>query len=201
MLLVSGAYLLGERWADTWLDAQLEPTVGANVSDLVQTLGITAACWVIGLSCLAALYGDNQIGLGQRYVRVWTAGGIVTAATLITTSRAGDARTVPVRHEFELVDPLTIAYNVVAAGAVGITCAILTAASLTALRDHRAPLHTPLLALLTTGLLGVLSAIATVTLLMVNAELVRDRVETFTVGTSAPILACLAAAGLYGLAR
>ncbi|MEV0031383.1 hypothetical protein [Nocardia sp. NPDC050793] len=201
MLTVGAAYIFALPPADSWLDPRLAGLLGENISDLLLSLGVIAACWLYGRLALRALDStgdaDRRECRHPRGTLAWSITLGAAAVGLVLTSRLGESRTRAVDHEFALIDATTRAYNAIAAVPFGLTCALLAAAAITALLDQR-PGRLPFLALAAATVYGCAAAIVTLVLLLVDPEMLADHIAAFTAGTSGPIIVCLVIAGLWG---
>ncbi|MGW4325401.1 hypothetical protein ACWEKR_05865 [Nocardia sp. NPDC004573] len=176
---------------DQRVDASLAPVAGENLSDLVHVLILAARNWLIGVIALRLRYFRARIA--------WTALMTAIVIAMIVTSRTGHASRYPVVDEWELRDAPTVAYNVLYAVTVGLTCALVIAAVAEALRGRRGIRRGPLIALAAVGVVGIAYAITTITLLIAAPDVLRDHAAVIVMAWSVPLTVSLAAAGLYGL--
>lgn len=175
---------------DQRVDASLAPAVGENISDLVHVLILVVRNWLIGV--IALRLRDFRVGIA------WTAFMTAIAIAMTVTSRTGHASRYPVVDEWELRDAPTVAYNVLYAVTVGVTCAVVIAAVAEALRG-RDIRRGPLIALAAVGVVGIAYAITTITLLIAAPDVLRDHAAVIVMAWSVPLTVSLAVAGLYGL--
>jgi hypothetical protein len=179
---------------DNQLDPAVAPLLGENFFDLVHVMILVARNYLIGL--LAAQFLPIE-----RARAIWTALMAAISIALIVTSRTGNARRIPVVDEWELRDAPSVAYNVLYAMTVGMTCLLVIAAVVAAIRARQGTRLGPLLALAAVGGIGIAYTVTTIALLIAAPDVLKVHAKVIIMAWSTPFSVALAVAGLYGLGR
>ncbi|MFE7744481.1 hypothetical protein [Nocardia sp. NPDC057455] len=181
--------MLGDRR----IDPALAGCVGENVSDLVHTLLLVAACYLFGLIFVRVL--------SEKHFRlVWTCYYIVTSTGLVVTSRFGDAVKLPVDDEFELQDPWTGVYLWTFLLFLAATCLLIFVGTAKVWRRARRTNRRVYIGLVASGAVGVVYAMFAGVWLVLDPTVMAEHHGIIITVAAVPILGGLAFAGLYGVA-
>lgn len=192
LFLSSAAVVTTKPVFDDVLDPAFAPVLGENFFDLVHVLILVVRNWLIGLIALEFVFGS-------RARTIWTSLMAATAVALVVTSRAGNARHIPVVDEWELRDAPSVAYNVLYALTVGASCVLVITAVVAAIRVQRGFRRGPLIALAAVGVIGFAYSVTTSILLITAPDVLADHARQIIMAWSLPFTVSLAIAGLYGL--